>query len=227
MAQNPELVMESLARAIQRGVTIRLLIRQRNAYASQMADLLAVHELGVEIHGDVRNHAKAVVADRKLAAVFSVNFDAVHGLNSGVEAGMRLGDPAAVASIARDLDHAMSNAQTTYVVNPTLTELDGRLAARWVAPWSDQALINVPFSTPLSEALDRSGEPILFEHTVDDTLTVYVDEFALCVGSGAVTRSDMTAMQRLQKWLQSSRFAAKPDGKRGFCTAKIVWRSLD
>jgi hypothetical protein len=51
MAQNPELVMESLARAIQRGVTIRLLIRQRNAYASQMADLLraCVEFLGLPV----------------------------------------------------------------------------------------------------------------------------------------------------------------------------------
>lgn len=226
MSQNPELVMEPLARAIRRGVSARLLIRQRNAYQWQMADLLAVHELGVQIHGDVRNHAKTVVTDRKLAAVFSANFDAVHGLNSGVEAGMRLGDPAAVERIARYLDHAMSNAETTYVVNPTLAELDGRLAARWIAPWPHHVVVSVPFGTPLFEALGRAGEPILYEQAADETLTVYVGGLALCVNSGDVTPSDVTATQRLQNWLESSRFAGKPCSKRGFCPATINWTSL-
>ena len=236
MTQHPTLILEHLSRAVSRGVGVRLLIRQRNAWPEQMKELLALHDLGIEIYGDLRNHAKAVVADRRLGVVFSANFDAAHGLNSGVEAGVLLNEPGTVGQISQYIDHAIANADTEFVRNPTHAELDGRLAARWCSPWPGKCKLSIQGPEEVSRAFDRevSTGPVLFEQTEDGGLTLFAGRSGLSIEQSTAEsyRTDrgllpqnLTTCERLTNWLTSVRRRTENGQKvmRGFCPAVIHW----
>ena len=233
MRENPSLVFEHLQRAIERGVSVRLLVRQRNAFRSQMADLLAASDMGIEIHGDTRNHAKVVISDRQVGVIFSANLDAVHGLTSGGEVGMRLEEPSFLLHLCRYFDHVISTANTTYNRDPTLVELDKSLSGRWRKQWpfESQFEIHGPDAEKfLDEAKSgvclfeqRSHELWLYAGDVRATLQGLSKESGF-VGVAQVESicESKPAMERLYEWMKSVHGDRKDSfPTRGFCPATI------
>ena len=228
MTENHSLVFEHLQRAIQRGVAVRLHLRQRNARPNEMIDVLAAAEMGVQIHGDIRNHAKAVIADRRAALVFSANLDANHGLTSGVEAGVRLENAESVARVVNYFDYIISTANTKFVQNPTLAELDDALSARWYEKWSSakSILVQGPYAKSLRLACDTGV--CLFEK-VDDQYSIFVGDvcakFRMPEAGETVRIDSLTsthpADERLKEWMIGARSRNGSTRIRGFCPARI------
>jgi hypothetical protein len=165
MQETPGLLFDNICGAVKRGVQVQLFLRQRNASPEQMQDVIALHDAGVSIHADTRNHAKVAIADETHAVLFSANFDRNHGLDSGVEIGYRLAFPAAIAELLRYMQHAIQNANTEFVRNPTHRQLDGNLAARWCKPWPNdvQSDVECPVAVFSQFAAQSETAPCLFE----------------------------------------------------------------
>ena len=223
MREHPALLLEPVREAVGRGVAVRLFLRQRNAFPDQMEDLIALHDVGVDIHADTRNHVKVAIADERLAVVFSANFHAYQGLRGSVEAGVRIDDEQTIQELLRYMDHAVEHADTQFVRDPTHAQLDGRLAARWCQKWPDAADVAVQCDesqfAQLAEQSRRS--PCLYERTGQHVRlylgTVFVegwvDNGKATVDSPIVNR-DCCSTGRMKRWLQSVR-----DGSKG-CTSQ-------
>lgn len=232
MSENESLVFEPLRQAIERGVAVRLHIRQKNARPWEMAELVAAADMGVEIHGDTRNHAKAVISDRKVGVVFSANLDANHGLTNGVEVGMRLEDPVYVDHLCSYFDHVIETAETMFVRDPTLGQLNEFLAGRWRKKWpfrSEFELYGPKAGTFLEEAVN--GVCLYEEH--DDELWLYTARIRASLkvspdGESARMKSiaeSKPAEERMGEWLQSVRGPrAGSLPPRGFCPARLTWK---
>jgi phosphatidylserine/phosphatidylglycerophosphate/cardiolipin synthase-like enzyme len=137
MAERPDLLIEPVARAIERGVHVNLLLRAMNKRDRHRHDAAQLHQLGVRVLADDHNHAKAAVADNRAGVLFSANFDAEHGLDpgSGIEIGARLDGTTALLELTRYLDHALTCATREYVHQPTARQMHDRLDERWQHPW--------------------------------------------------------------------------------------------
>ena len=227
---NPALVLEPLQEAIRRGVEVRLFIRQRNTRPEQTQELVALHDMGVTIYGDLRNHAKVAVADGRKGVVFSANLDAQHGLDSGVEVGVVLPDERIARQVLRFLDHAIDNAETEFVRDPELARLDGCLAARWHRKCPLPVTIPVQATKQSWEAATSamSHGLVLYEQQGETTWRLFAADrqFDLQAHEGAyhlrVSQADVDADKRLGVWLRSAR---KEDvgGTRGFCASRLKW----
>lgn len=212
MSGNPDLLIQPLRDALARGVSVRLFVRQQNSNPSQRADLRCLSDMGVEVFGDLRNHAKGVVADGTYGALFSCNFDAAHGLDSGVEVGVRLDGRPVLKDLEQYLDHAIRNADAHYVRNPTLEELDGKLAARWCKPWPWPREIQIGCRpSDASRFFAEAAEgPALYE-TVGDDIRVFAGQIAFTLrrtanrveGSIDAEQPEIAVCQRLESWLSS------------------------
>ena len=232
MRENPALLVTPLRRALERGVKIRLFVRQRNGYPDQMREVVELYEAGVLIHGDLRNHAKFVIADETKALLFSANFDSKHGLDSGVEVGARIDDPAALHDLKRYADHAIANADAEFLRNPQLCDLDGRLAARWCKRWNFGSEVHLSCTKASSHLAKLATEPgpCLFESGPSSDLRVYLGTSVLegevqdgTAVIGKVVDSEQNADDRLQSWLASVRQASNASAyQRGFCPARLI-----
>jgi hypothetical protein len=131
----PELLLEPVRRAVQRGVRVRLLMRGRNFLPAARAEATVFAEAGAEIIPDRSNHAKGVIADRTLGALFSANFTVPRGLTGGIEVGMRLDDTPALAEASRYFDHVMAEANMTFIQDPALGDLADTLYAEALTRW--------------------------------------------------------------------------------------------
>lgn len=235
MRENPHLLFDDIQQAVKRGVHVRLLLRQRNAWPDQMLDVVAAHDMGVAIYGDLHNHAKVAIADSTESVVFSANFDAKHGLDSGVEVGFHVTDVPTVCEIRRFIDHAISHAATTFVRNPTLAEVDaGPLAARWCKPWG----LGSEFAVSL-RAADRErfceatgSGPVLYEQAAGSVRLYGGDSCLECdlsrenvTGLLSKPEDGLSASERLSRWLRSVRGGGsngdQPIIARGFCSATL------
>jgi phosphatidylserine/phosphatidylglycerophosphate/cardiolipin synthase-like enzyme len=107
MTGQPGLLIGPLRAAIARGVEVRMLLRNRPG-ADHLSDARALQDLGVRLFPCSRNHAKGVIADRERGALFSANFDAAHGLTSGIELGVRLDGTPALQEALRFFEHAIA-----------------------------------------------------------------------------------------------------------------------
>jgi phosphatidylserine/phosphatidylglycerophosphate/cardiolipin synthase-like enzyme len=237
MNEKPHLLLQPLRQALDRGVSARLFVRQRNPNASQRADLCSLFDMGVEIHGDTWNHAKGIVADGAFGALFSSNFDAAHGLDSGVEVGVRVDGLPALKDFEEYLEHAMKNADARFVRSPTLEQLDGKLAADWCKPWPWDRETQVTCKSAdaqhfLAEAAKGS---VLYENVSDgiqlfagDTTLELRQMGELVEGKIRTPRDNMNVRQRLESWLSPVRWGAKSDAapERGFCPARIAFSLL-
>jgi hypothetical protein len=74
-------------------------------------------------------------ADGRYGALFSANFDAVHGMFFGVEVGTRLDGRPALVEARRYFRHAMTHADLEFAPAPTQRDLDRSVGARWRQPW--------------------------------------------------------------------------------------------
>jgi len=194
-----------------------------------MADVLAAHDLGVQIHGDIRNHAKAAIADRASAVVFSANFDAEHGLVSGVEVGVRLISEVAVSRVVDYFDYVIETANTEFVRDPSVAVLDQRLAARWRSRWDGARAISVRGGEAQRFARLCVAGACLFERS-RETLSLFVGDVRaeLRVSNDGDTaeiesiRSSESVQDRLQEWMKGVRNDGdRGDLKRGFFPAVL------
>jgi phosphatidylserine/phosphatidylglycerophosphate/cardiolipin synthase-like enzyme len=234
MIDKPHLLIEPLRDAIARGVSIRLFVRQQNPNSSQRADLCRLFDMGVEVYGDRLNHAKGVVADGILGALFSSNFDGAHGLDSGVEVGVRLDGHSALKDFEHYLDHAMKNADARFVRNPTLEQLDGKLAARWCQqwPWNLEMRVICKSADADNFLVEAANGPVLYEN-VAGGIRLFAGNTTLVLqqaGESAEGRVEppidgMPVFQRLESWLASVRGHGKNAAvsERGFCPARIAF----
>jgi len=144
-----------VAKAIEKGVQVELLLRAQNRRDRHRRDAGLLHRLGVRVVADDLNHAKAVIADDRAAVLFSANFDADHGLDTGgIEVGARLDSTSALPQMRHYFDHAIATATATreYIDHPTSQQLHERLAEKWQRPWPLANRINVQ---PQQDAWER------------------------------------------------------------------------
>jgi hypothetical protein len=215
MQAKPHLLHDHILRAVERGVRVRLFVRQRNAWPDQMGELVVLHDAGVSIHADLRNHAKVAIADSVRAMLFSANFDGIHGLDSGVEVGYRLKESSAIGELVRFMEHAITNADTSFRRNPTAAELDGRLAARWCKSWPRESELAVACQPEEFGVLAKQAAagPCLYEELNDKQYRLYVGgavvdgvfERDTCVSSVGPTPDGCDAAARLKEWMKSPR----------------------
>jgi phosphatidylserine/phosphatidylglycerophosphate/cardiolipin synthase-like enzyme len=236
ITDEPDLLLAPLEAAIRaHPLAVSLLVRGRNNHPSTRRDATTLAGLGVRIYGDSLTHVKAAIADGRYGALFSANFDAQHGLNSGAETGVLLDDQPALHEAVRHLGHAISHADLTFRQNPTQREMDNRLAASWRTPWPLDREIPVTCSDADWQQFNASAlsGPVLYSQPQNDELQLHADDrnwrltrrgtrgaYSLQeAGPGAGTDS----MQLLESWLsirtQRSRDAPV---RRGFCPAVLV-----
>jgi phosphatidylserine/phosphatidylglycerophosphate/cardiolipin synthase-like enzyme len=236
LTEEPDLLLARLEAAIRaHRLTVWLLLRARNNHAPTRRDAKALAALGVRIYGDSLTHVKAAIADERYGALFSANFDAEHGLNSGAEAGVLLDDHPALDEAVRYLRHVMAHADLTFAPNPTQREMDKRLAAGWRTAWPFEPDIPVTCSDDEWQRLGtavRRG-PVLYTHTRNDELRLHAgDRQWLLAKPGTGGTRKLNAVDRaahgdssqlLESWLtaRTQRLADAPT-RRGFCPAVLL-----
>lgn len=232
MQAKPHLLRDHILRAAARGVRVRIFVRQRNAWPDQMSELVALHDAGVNIHADLRNHAKVAIADGVHAMLFSANFDGNHGLDSGVEVGYRLKSRDAITELARYMEHAIVNADVRFCRDPSAAELDGRLAARWCKSWPGQSEIELACTQGEFAVLTKEAAsgPCLYEEDDDKRYRLYVGgvvvegtfERDFGVAKIGPVPDGCDAAARLNEWMKSPRIRdnGAPAG-RGFFAGKF------
>lgn len=213
---------------------VSLLVRSRNNMAGHRRDAGTLAELGVTIYADQLNHAKGVIADEAHGALFSANFDAQHGLDSGAEVGVRLDGTPALGEAIRYFRHAVAHSDQVFDPAPTQQALDRRLAARWRQAWPLEPRLRVraedacwrrlvhPVVPPVLYVQFPDGHVDLLAGTSSFRLS-YPDEHGVRALS-AGDSPDRPAAQLLQNWLTyrgpASSRGEKPIA-RGFCPAVI------
>jgi phosphatidylserine/phosphatidylglycerophosphate/cardiolipin synthase-like enzyme len=236
ITDEPDLLLGPLEAAIRaHRLRVSLLVRARNNHPSTRRDATTLAGLGVRIYGDSLTHVKAAIADERYGALFSANFDAEHGLNSGAETGVLLNDHPALHEAVRYLGHAMSHADLVFTPNPTQREMDNRLAANWRTPWPFDPEIPVTCSDAEWQRFDtlaRSGS-VLYSQTRNDEVHLHAgDRHWRLTGPGArgahklhdASRATHTdSAQLLESWL-TTRTQRPPDAptRRGFCPAMLL-----
>ncbi|HZB30222.1 MAG TPA: phospholipase D-like domain-containing protein [Streptosporangiaceae bacterium] len=236
MAENPRLLLEPLERAIRaHGVEVSLLCRGRNNIRAHRRDAAALAGLGVRIHADSLNHAKAAIADESHGALFSANFDAVHGLDSGVETGVRLDGQPALIEAVRYLRHAISQADLTYAPHPTQREMDERLGGGWRRPWPYERELRVAATDEVWRRFRVAAHsaPVLYASGKQDKIRLFAgdDQWTLSArrddGSRMLERipgeAGTSALELLESWLSTRENRADNSNKeqRGFCPAMV------
>ncbi len=219
LEKHPALLFDPLRKARERrpDLRVRMYVRGRNHFATHRAAAEILHDMGVEIFADSLNHAKGAIADGgALAALFSANFDARHGLLSGVEAGVRLAGHAAGRSAAAWFEHSMGCSDLVFRRGPSAEEVSRNLAAGWKCewPWRKQLEISTDGDHLWESLRDGAGDPILYEFrgaTKEEGIHLYAKRrrFLLyrdagsggwrCRTSGSQPEQD--AAERFESWL--------------------------
>jgi len=233
MTTHPDLLLGRLEAAARKGVSIRIMLRARNNMEEHRRDAEAMLKAGISVHADSLNHAKGVVADRKLGAIFSANFDADHGLTTGVEAGVRLHECRALSDTIRYFLHAMDNADTELVLNPTHQDMNDRLAVGWKVAWPYDKTVHISCAKETwgEFTLSAGRGPVLFVTEVDGTVQILADTATFTLRpvegrdhyelqSAGLLPSEMLNTSRLiDVWLRRR----GPINRRGgFCPAVFV-----
>ena len=171
-----ELLLGPLERVLRgAGPRVRLLARSRNHLEGARKDAEALAELGVEIYADGRNHAKGAIADRRYGALFSANFDAQHGLRSGVEVGVRLDEQPVLADALEYFEHALAQANIRFVVRPTQREAAESLGVGWREAWPLDSTVRLACPSGAWQGLCTAAErgPILFTRKGGGSVHLY------------------------------------------------------
>ena len=233
MVGRSDLLFDRIKAARDRGVETKFFVRQRNAWRNQRQELMYLYSIGVEIHGDTRNHAKVAIGDNRDAVLFSANFDATHGLDSGVEVGYRLSDSVQIGELSRYIEHAIAHADTRYVHEPLLSELDGLLAARWCEKWRYQRVLEVSGLDAVLPQYQTGAlvPPVLYEECRNGAVRVWIGETQIAgrvkgdrVEDFAVEKAkNGDSNAKLEEWLASVRRKNDPEVKRrGIFAGKLM-----
>jgi hypothetical protein len=240
LTEQPALLLGPLAQAMQRRhLEVSILVRSRNNIPGHRRDAAALAELGVTIYADELNHAKGVIADETCGALFSANFDAKHGLDSGVEVGLRLDGTAALREAVRYFRRAIACSNQVFDPHPTQKSLDQRFAARWRKPWPFGPRLQVRAETACwRELLASAQPPVLWLQYGPDEIELLAGPSRFRLGAagadGVRTLSPgekpaRPAAQALPEWLTYHPQAKTPDAApsaRGFCPAVIERMAL-
>jgi phosphatidylserine/phosphatidylglycerophosphate/cardiolipin synthase-like enzyme len=228
MREHPELLLAPIEKLLKkRKVDVRLIIRGRNNVRGHREDARLLHELGVSVFADHLNHAKGVIADRTAGALFSANFDAKHGLTSGVETGMRIDGTAALADATSYFEHAINNASLEFVCDPTQRVMDERFACRWRRPWSFPAKLRLKCTDAAWNQFVEKAEsgPVLYERQTDSQVALYAGDssWKLTISDKGSSKLDVGVPGKaagilLEDWLSSRKDANEV---RGFCPAQV------
>jgi phosphatidylserine/phosphatidylglycerophosphate/cardiolipin synthase-like enzyme len=235
LTEQPALLLGPLAQAMQRRhLDVSILMRSRNNNLGHRRDAAALAELGVTIYADELNHAKGVIADETRGALFSANFDAKHGLDSGVEVGLRLDGTAALREAVRYFRHAIACSNQVFDPHPTQKSLDQRFAARWRKPWPFGPRLQVRAENACwRELLASAQPPVLWLQYGPDEIELLAGPSRFRLGAagadGVRTLSPgekpaRPAAQALPEWLSYHPPGKTPDAApsaRGFCPAVI------
>ncbi len=176
MAAQREILLSEIERFRKRtGGRVRLLVRARNHVFSQRRDAGEFAALGCTVVADDVNHAKCVIADGKEAVLFSANFDAQHGLTSGVEMGVRLVETRLVQRAYAFFDGLIRAAPMRLIVSPSHADLQ-KLTAGWITQWPAAQTLQVMASDADWKAFTDlgPGRPVLFERGTDGRLVLIV-----------------------------------------------------
>lgn len=229
MDEDPELLLGPVAKAVARGVRVKMFLRALNHRDRHRRQAGHFYDLGVHLVADDLNHAKAAVADGVHGMLFSANFDADHGLipGSGIEVGARLDGTPALPELVRYLDHAMECASRLYSPTPTTRQLHDGLAARWQSPWPHGDDLHVRCSDQLRrEVVEHLQQgPALWTRKANTSTEIAVGglRFTLRSGDGATPElvrsgtAERSTTQELAQWMRT----ASGEGDRGFCPARF------
>lgn len=221
----PELLLDPVRAAVDRGVDVRLLLRGRNIGDATRREAATFADAGVRIVPDRLNHAKGVIADATRGALFSANFVPHLGLLDGVEVGMRLDGTPALAEASRYFAHAMSEADLDFVRDPTTAKLGGSMYADSFTAWPHPGPLEVAARPGDWSALADSTDFALYEAESAQVLTIRCahrtwrlvrknDRWSL----ESVSRADQDSSETLEEWL-APRY--KSTIRRGFCAAVL------
>jgi hypothetical protein len=169
----PELLLDPVRAAVDRGVDVRLLLRGRNIGDVTRREAATFADAGVRIVPDRLNHAKGVITEAVRGALFSANFVPHMGLLGGVEVGMRLDDTPALAEASRYFAHAMAEADMDFVRDPTVAELATGMSAESLTTWPHPAPLDVTTRPADWSALAASTDFALYEAESAQRLTIH------------------------------------------------------
>jgi len=229
MQDTPSLLLAPLKNAVDRGVRVKLFIRQRNAWPEQRGELLALHNMGVNIYGDILNHAKVALADRQTGVIFSANLDANYGLDKGVEIGVVLPNADVTMQVQHYVDHCIEEADVKFVHDPTLADLNGKLAARWCMMCPIPSVVNIGEDHSDWDAIRTMAScgPVLFEQESPGSWRLFggSQSVLLCNSTKMFKlkewrEEEVSVYQRLCQWSKSVRGTC-PDEMRGFCASRF------
>ena len=243
LAGHPDLLLDPLAQALRdRPLRVWLLCRARNNMRSQRQDAALLHDLGVRIYPDSLNHAKGVIADDQHGALFSANFDAEHGLQGGVETGIRLDGQQALTEAVRFFGHAMAYADREFARHPTQWQMDKQLAIGWRTAWPLETEMRVVASRSAWERFRDASSvpPVMYSLEPRGTVRLYAGQrqwlLSEPLGDG-VRKLELTettpawadddipgnAADVLESWLSPRRqVPTKKIPQRGFCPAVLT-----
>jgi phosphatidylserine/phosphatidylglycerophosphate/cardiolipin synthase-like enzyme len=221
----PELLLDPVRAAVDRGVDVRLLLRGRNIGDATRREAATFADAGVRIVPDRLNHAKGVIADSARGALFSANFVPHMGLLGGVEVGMRLDGTSALTEASRYFEHAMAEADMDFTRDPTVAELAAGIYADSFTPWPHAAPLVVTASPGNWSALAASTDFALYEAESDRRLTIYCarrrwqfvrknDHWSM----DSVSDAGQATADTLEKWL-GPRYTSTV--RRGLCPAVL------
>jgi phosphatidylserine/phosphatidylglycerophosphate/cardiolipin synthase-like enzyme len=236
LTEHPGLLIEPLRQAIEaHRPEVSILVRARNNIPGHRRDAAELAKLdGVTIYGDSLNHAKGAIADDTYGALFSANFDAKHGLDSGVEVGLRLDRSSALSEAIRYFRHAVTCSDLVFEVNPSQRELDQRLGAHWRKPWPLEAELRLRAEDTCWQEFTASAEPpVLYVQAADGTTDLLAGNWSFRLGAPDAAgvrdlsrhdRQDRPAAQLLQHWLTRQwppRPAPGEPVAHGFCPVVV------
>ena len=111
--------------------------------------------------GHPRLHAKHVIADEEAALMFTANLDGSHGLNSGIEVGVKLSRTASI-ELSQWHDSLFNNFPLELVVEPTSTDLSSRGGTKLVNLPKDAIIwTNTQFESVKQRVLSLAEQPSL------------------------------------------------------------------
>ncbi|WP_163507088.1 phospholipase D-like domain-containing protein [Fodinicola acaciae] len=224
IARRPDLLLDHVRAAVERGVRVRMLLRGSSRF---LADAGVLADVGVDIYPCLLNHAKGLIADRRRGALFSANYDAVHGIEEGVEAGFRLDGTSALAEALRYFEQAMAERDLDFLRNPHAAALAGRTFASTVSKWPLPATLEVMAEDAAWDALKGVSGPTIF-HAAEGVVLLSRGRrtWRLDVSRDPATpaklvvesqRERTAAGDRLRSWLTERR--TDGSGGRGICAA--------
>jgi cardiolipin synthase A/B len=224
MVKRPDLLLDPIAKAIEKGVEVTMLVRTLNYRERHRQDAAVLHNLGVRLLADKYNHAKAVVADGGTSgALFSANFDAKHGLDagSGLEIGARLDNTPALANLTSYLRHALATADFEFVRNPAQRQLDHPKVLGKSRVWPLPAKLDVHAAPEDWRALahEATQGPVLWSRAEADAIELHIGTNTWPLRPAPINRFRLGPRRPIeQKIAHRDR-----DASFGYCSATLIY----